>query len=315
MATTAVDKSTSAFKDERLSILLSLGALYFIWGSTYLAIRFAVETMPPYYMMAARFLLAGSVLYLFLRWRGRARPTASQWLGSALIGGLLLVGGVGSVSLAESLGVSSGMAAVVVSTMPLWYALFVRLTGDHIGRLEWLGMVVGLIGVGLLNMGTDLKTSPIATTLLFVAPISWALGSVWSRSLPHPDGLLASATEMLTAGAMFAVLGLVRGEMLTRLPSFSSGAALLYLVTFGSLLGYSAYIYLLSRDVRPTVLTSYTYVNPIIAVLLGVMLAGETVSASGLLGMGIVLIGVVLAVMAKAKPLPGSSPHDKQVQK
>lgn len=283
------------------SVVFSLAVVYLVWGSTYLGIRVAVETIPPFYMAAVRFLLAGGVLYLFLHLRGHSHPSRRQWLGSALLGGLLLVGGNGLVTLAQSLGVSSGMAAVIVSTMPLWLALFVRLQGDHIGRLGWVGMLVGLLGVVLLNLGADLRASPVATALLFVAPLSFALGSSWSPKLPQADGLMASAAQMLTAGVLFALIGLARGEAFTQTPSLRSALALLYLTTFGSLLAYSAYTYLLSRNLRPALLSSYAYVNPVVAVLLGVLLVGETVSPAGLAGMSVIVMGVVLAVTARTR--------------
>lgn len=210
-----------------LRTVLALGVLYFVWGSTYLAIKFAVETIPPFYMNALRFLIAGGALYLVLRLRGRANPTLTQWRGSALIGGLLLVGGTGLVTLAEALGVSSGVAAVVISTMPLWFALFVSFRGDRIGRLEWTGMMIGLLGVALLNLGSDLQANPLGSLLLFLAPISWALGSFLSPRLPRPEGLMASATQMLTAGGLFILFGLLRGESFERVPSLGSSLALL----------------------------------------------------------------------------------------
>jgi len=297
---TTVDEAVPA-RNAFLGVASALGVLYLVWGSTYLAIKIAVETIPPYSMLAVRFFIAGGSLYLYLRARGAPNPAPSEWRSSALVGTLLLVGGMGSVTLAEAMGVPSGVAAVVVSTMPLWFALFARLWGERIGRLEWLGLVLGLVGVALLNLGADLRANPAAAALLFLAPISWALGSVWSRSLRQPPGLMASAAQMLTAGAAFVPVALLRGERFGQMPSLSSSLALLYLITFGSLLAYSAYVYLLSRRVRPALLSSYAYVNPVVAVLLGVGLAGETVSVAGLVGMGVILVGVVLAVTAKTK--------------
>lgn len=283
------------------SIASLLLVLYLVWGSTYLGIKITVATIPPFYAMSARFLLAGAALYLFLRLRGKPNPTIGQWAASSLIGGLLLVGGTGLVTLAEALGVSSGVAAVLVSTMPLWLALFVRLDGKRVGWLEWVGMAVGLAGVGVLNLGSDLRASAVGGVLLFLAPISWAFGSFWSSKVRQANGLMASAAQMLTSGVMFAVLGLMRGEAFVRLPSLSSGVALLYLATFGSLLAYSAYVSLLARGVRPAVVASYAYVNPVVAVLLGVLLVGERVSGTGLVGMSVIIVGVVLAVGAKTK--------------
>ena len=283
-------------------VTFALGILYLVWGSTYLAIKVAVETLPPYLMLAGRFLVAGGLLYLFLRIRGAPHPTLIQWRGATIVGTLLLVGGLGSATLAEEMGVASGVVAVTVSTMPLWYTLFIRFQGVRVGRLEWLGMIVGLTGVVLLNQEADLRTNYAAAALLFLAPISWALGSVWSRSLRQPSGLMASATQMVIAGLVLVPIALLRGERLIRIPSLNSSLALLYLITFGSLLAYSAYVYLLGREVRPALLGSYAYVNPVVAVLLGVGLVGETLSGTGVVGVGIILAGVILAVAAKQKP-------------
>lgn len=301
MPNSTITRSAGPNQHAALGVAFSLGVLYIVWGSTYLAIKVAVDTIPPYSMLAFRFLVAGGLLYLYLLFRGAPNPTLAEWLGSVRIGSLLLVGGMGSVTLAESMGVSSGVAAVVVSTMPLWFAFFARFWGERISLSEWSGMILGLSGVVILNAETNLSANPAAAALLFLAPISWALGSVWSRSLLQPSGLMASAAQMLTAGAVFIPIALLRGESMMQMPSLSSSVALVYLITFGSLLAYSAYVYLLSRSVRPAVLSSYAYVNPVVAVLLGVGLAGESLTFGGLMGVGIILLGVVLAVMTKAK--------------
>ncbi len=298
-----------------LAVAAALGVLYLVWGSTYLATRFAIETIPPYTMLVGRFLVAGGLLYGFLRLRGVPNPTPVEWRSSALVGTLLLVGGTGSVALAQSLGVSSGMAAVVVSTMPLWFALFTLLWGGRVGAAEWLGMGFGLVGVSFLNAEADLRANPVGAVVVLLAPVGWAFGSVWSRSLPQPPGLMASAAQMVVAGLVFIPVAVLRGETLTRLPSLSSSLALFYLVTFGSLLAYSAYIYLLNRRVRPTLLSSYAYVNPVVAVLLGLFFAGESVSTVGWVGIGVILLGVVLAVTGKASTKGDSSRTDSQVNK
>ena len=280
-------------------VVAALGVLYLVWGSTYFAIKIAVETLPPYTMLSVRFLLAGGVLYGFLRFRGARNPTPVQWRSSALVGTLLLVTGLGSVTLAESLGVSSGVAAVVVSTMPLWFALFTLFWGGRVGVPEWLGMGLGLVGVALLNAEADLRANPVAAVILFLAPVGWAFGSVWSRRLPQPPGMMASAAQMLAAGLVFIPVALLRGESFTRFPSLNSSLAFVYLTTFGSLLAYSAYVYLLGRSLRPALLSSYAYVNPVVAVFLGVYFAGERISPTGFVGTGVILLGVVLAVTGK----------------
>ena len=294
--------AVSSVAGSRRNVLVvagALGVLYLVWGSTYLAIKLAVETIPPYTMLAVRFLIAGGVLYGFLRFRGARNPTPVEWRSSALVGTLLLVTGLGSVTLAESMGVSSGVAAVVVSTMPLWFALFTLLWGGRVGVPEWVGLGLGLVGVALLNAEADLRANPVAAIILFLAPVGWAFGSVWSSRLPQPPGLMASAAQMLAAGLVFIPVALLRGETLTWVPSLNSSLALLYLITFGSLLAYSAYVYLLSRPLRPALLSSYAYVNPVVAVLLGV-LVGEQISVTGFVGIGVILLGVVLAVTGKA---------------
>lgn len=291
----------TAVPERGLAVAAALGVLYLIWGSSYLATRLAVETLPPYTLLAGRFLVAGGVLYGFLRLRGVPQPTPTEWRSSLLVGTLLLFGGTGSVTLAQSLGVSSGVAAVVVSTMPLWFALFTLVWREPVGAAEWLGMGFGLVGVVCLNAEADLRANPVGAAVVVLGPISWAFGSVWSRHLAQPQGLMASAAQMLAAGAVFIPVAALRGETLTRLPSPTSSLAFVYLVTFGSLLAYSAYVYLLSRQVRPALLGSYAYVNPVVAVFLGLVFAGERLSPLGLVGIGVILLGVILAVTGKIK--------------
>jgi len=275
--------------------------LYVIWGSTYLAIKFAVVDMPPYLMLAVRFGVAGGALFAFMRWRGVPNPTRRQWLGSAVVGSLLLVTGMGSVGMAQSLGAPSGLAAVMVATMPLWLTLFLAFMGERAGKSEYAAMAVGLAGVLLLNLETGLRSNPLAAGLLLVAPMSWALGSALSRKLPQASGGIGTAVQMLAAGAIFVPFGLLRGERVTALPSLASGLALAYLVVFGSLIGFSAYVFLLNARVRPALLTSYAYVNPVVAVLLGMAFAGEQLGLPGVVGMAIVVLSVVLVVRSAGR--------------
>lgn len=293
-----------------LDIVLALGALYLIWGSTYLAIKLAVDAFPPYLMQGIRFLVAGGILYIYLRARGVPNPTRAQWFGSLRIGTLLLVGGVGGVTLVESWGVSSGMAAVVVATMPLWLVFFMRFWGETTTRWEYMGLALGLFGVLLLNLDQGLRANPLAAFILFLSPLSWAFGSAWSRSLPQAPGLMASATQMIGASAVFALIALIRGERVSAMPPLEANLALGYLILVGSLIGYSAYIYLLNRRVRPVLLSSYAYVNPVVAVVLGILIAGETVSGAVLIGMSVILISVIVTVTAQSwspKPKPAVS--------
>ena len=282
-------------------VALALFILYVIWGSTYLAIRIAVEDLPPYLMLSVRFVLAGLLMFSYARWRGEKLPSARQWLGSSAVGVLLLVGGMGSVGLAQSFGAPSGLAAVMVATMPLWLTLLLSFGGERAGRGEYVGMVIGLVGVLLINLESGMRSNPLAAALLLVAPFSWALGSALSRRLPQAPGGMGSAAQMLAAGVLFLPLGLLRGETVVGPPTLSSVLALAYLVVFGSLIGFSAYVYLLNARVRPALLTSYAYVNPVVAVLLGVLFAGERVGLPGLLGMTVVVAAVVLVVRSSSR--------------
>ena len=176
-------------------------ALYLVWGSTYLFIRIGVESWPPMLMAGIRFVVAGSLLYGFLRWRGVPAPTWQQWKAAGLIGVLLLSCGNGGVTLAEHAGVASGVAALAVATVPLFTLLFGLFFGHRNTRLEWAGIALGLVGIGLLNLGSNLQASPFGAALILFAAAAWAFGSVWSKSLPLPQGPMASAAEMLVGGA------------------------------------------------------------------------------------------------------------------
>ncbi len=285
------------FRDS-LGIVLALLAVYLIWGSTYFAIRVALEGgFPPLLMAGVRFVLAGSALFAVLWWRGASVPRAKEWLGAALIGTLLLIGGNGGVVIAEQW-VASGLAALGVATVPVWTALLGGLGGRWPRRLEWAGLALGFAGVVLLNLEGDLRASPVGALALFIAALSWSLGSTWSQRVALPAGLMASAAEMLVAGGLFLVLGLVRGERVGTMPHQSALLALLYLIVFGALVAFTAYNYLLRR-VRPALATSYAYVNPVVAVGLGVGFADERITSVGLAAMLVIVAGVALLAWGK----------------
>lgn len=287
--------------------MAALLAVYLIWGSTYLAIRIALEGFPPFLMAGVRFILAGGALFVFLRGRGTPTPSRRQWLGAAAIGGLLLLGGNGGVVFAEQT-VASGLTALGVATVALWSAVFAGLWGHWPRRLEWVGLVLGFGGVALLNLGGNLRASPAGSVALAVATVSWAFGSMWSRHLDLPSGLMAAAAEMLAGGAMLLLASAVVGESRPVLHSTRPLWALAYLVVFGSWLGFSAYVFLLRR-VRPAVATSYAYVNPVIAVLLGVSFAGETIATNEWLAMPVILAGVALVVLSQGRSREAETGH------
>ena len=279
------------------AIAAALVAVYVIWGSTYLAIRVAIEGIPPLLMAGSRFVVAGALLFVFLRLRGRAAPTWLQWRNAALVGGLLLLGGNGGVVLAEQW-VASGLTALGVATVALWSALFAGLWGQWPRRIEWVGLAIGFAGVGLLNLQGNLRASPAGSIALAVATVSWAFGSMWSRHLDLPHGMMAAAAEMLAGGVLLLVASAVRGEAVPMTVAARPLLAWTYLLTFGSLIGFSAYLYLL-RHTRPAMATSYAYVNPLIAIALGVWLAGEKVTLTEWLAMPVILGGVALVVVVR----------------
>ncbi|MGK4003152.1 drug/metabolite exporter YedA [Sorangium sp. So ce1036] len=292
-------------------VLLSLAAVYLIWGSTYFAVAIALEALPPFLLAGVRFVLAGAVLYGALRLRGAPRPTPRQWGAAARVGVLLLVFGNGFVVVAQQW-VGSGVAAVVVSTMPLWVALFTTASGargrrageakaaaPEVSRGEWIGLLVGFAGAALLHLGGDLHAEHAGALLILLAPVSWALGSVYSRSLPLPDGPMAVAAEMLTAGAVMLGISALLGEQLAAAPSPRSLLALAYLAVFGSIVALSAYTFLF-RNTRPAIATSYAYVNPIVAIALGILLGGERASAATWAAAVIIGAGVIL--VSRARP-------------
>lgn len=283
------------------AIALALAAVYVVWGSTYLGIRFALEGgWPPLLAVSGgRMLVAGGLLYAVLRWRGVSAPTRGQWPVLAVMGLLMMLLGNGMVVLAEEQ-VSSGLAAIAIASMPLWMGLFGMLFGLRPSRGEWLGIGIGFIGVLWLNAGSSLSSAPSGLVMLLIAPIAWAFGSVWSRGRDLPSPFMAAAAQMLCGGAMLVALGLAMGERLPAAPTTQGTAALIYLAISGSIGGFGAYVWLLNH-VRPALAASYAYVNPPIAVLLGALLGGERFGLHDLGAMAIILVGVIVISRAKAR--------------
>ena len=295
-ASLAVGSSPSTMR-QRILIILSLLSLYFLWGGTYLAMRIALHGFPPFILAGVRQLTAGIILFLVLWLRKHELPTRKQWLTAIVVGGLLLVVGNGGVVFAEQW-VSSGLAALALGAIPLWTALFSGLFGRWPTRIEWFGLGLGFSGLVLLNLENGLHANPLGAIVLFIAPIGWAFGSILSQHLPSPKGLMASASQMLAGGVLLFVVGFSTGEHMTSVPGPGPLAAMAYLIIGGSLIAFSAYGYLLSH-VRPALATSYAYVNPLVAVGLGVALAGEQITMIGLLAMLTILSGVGLVSLGR----------------
>lgn len=292
----------SAAATGRLSPLvwLCLVAVYFVWGSTYLAIHFALDAYPPLFFPGIRFIAAGSILLIVLRLRGYRLPTWGQFGRSMVVGFLLLNIGNGAVVYAQK-SVGSALAATAVATMPLWTSLFGGIWGQWPKPLQWLGLAVGFSGIVLLNLGGDFAANPLSAALLISAAVSWAFGSVWSRRLDMPKGPMSTACQMLTAGIIFLIASAAVGESWQLVTTPKAMAALAYLTVFGSVIAFSAYIYL-NQTVSPSLATSYAYVNPVVALLLGALLAGELFVASELAAIVLVLSGVLMIVLNNRKP-------------
>lgn len=302
----------AANRPSRLQVASAFAAVYILWGSTYLAIKFALESLPPFWMASSRFLIAGALLYVWACRRGEPKPTRIHWRSAVVVGGLLLLGGNGGVVFAEQR-VPSGLAALLVATVPLWMVML-----DGAGR-GWrrppiqvlLGIGLGLAGVALLvgpgRFAGGHGVDPLGAAALLFGALCWATGSLYSRRAPLPPSpLLGTAMEMLGGGACLAVAGLLSGEWHRLDLAAASPRSLLavaYLVIFGSLVGFTAYVWLLKVSTPPLVAT-YAYVNPVVAVFLGWAFAGEPVTARTLLAAAVIVGAVVLITTHRAKPQP-----------
>lgn len=289
-----------------LPVLLSFGAVYLLWGSTYLAIAIGVETVPPFLLAGFRFLLAGGVLFLFLRCTGTPWPTLGQWRGAALLGSLMMFGGNGLVTWAEQV-VPSGLAALLVATVPIWMVVLDATLYRHSGSgrrphwLVWLGLTLAVAGIAILTEPGRGVVSPTGALVLLLASFLWANGSLLNRSADVPASpFMAAATQMLAGGAVLLAAATVTGEW-SRLDlatvSGRSLVALAYLAILGSIVAHSAYVYLLRVQTAAAVST-YAFVNPVVALALG-WLAGETLGARALVGAALVALAVALILRSR----------------
>jgi len=285
-----------------LLVIVALSCTYFIWGSTYLAIKYAIESFPPFAMVGIRFTIAGSVLYVTLRAMGHAAPTLSQWRGAAWVGLLLPVLGNGTVSHVQ-LHVSSSVAALAIATAPIWMAIFSSAWGHKISRREWLGIAIGLVGILLLNTRGSLQGDWLSAGLLMFAAASWSLGSVWSKHLPMPQGLMGAASQMLCGGLIALVFSAAFGEQWPMQVTARSWGAIAFLIVLGSIITFSAYHWLL-HHVRPLVASSNTFVNPIVAFVVGVCFADEQIHLMEYMALAVILVGVFLVLTATKEAVP-----------
>jgi drug/metabolite transporter (DMT)-like permease len=283
----------------RPAVWAALGAIYLIWGSTYLGIELAMRTMPPLLLLSVRFLLAGAVLWLLVG-RGQ-RVTLRHWRSAAVIGAALLLFGNGGVALAQET-IDTGTVALIVGSVPLWLALLDRVfLGQRLAPSAVVGLVVGFAGVALLAGGAG-GGSLVGATFVLVGSLAWSAGSLYARKAAVPERPLAGAAlQMLAGGVLLGLAGLARGEASDVDPGAISGesvAALGYLIGAGSLVGFSAYVWLL-RNAPTSLVGTYAYVNPVVAVALGTLVLDEALDASVLLGGGAILAAVILIVSAR----------------
>ena len=284
---------------QRLRLLMAFASVYLIWGSTYLTIRWSIETIPPFLMAGTRYAAAGVILVAAARLRGASWPTAPQWRTAAVVGVLLLTGGNGGVTWSE-LRVPSGLAALVVAAVPMWMVLldWMRPGGARPGSVTMLGVLTGLVGVGLLvnpAASDTARVDPAGATALIIATISWAVGSIYSRHAPVAAPLMSAGANMLSGGAGLLALAVLLREpqhFTWQAVSAKSQLSLLYLIVFGSLVGFTAYVWLL-RHTTPAKATTYAYVNPVVAVFLGWLLAAEPITPRVLAAAAVIIAAVV----------------------
>jgi drug/metabolite transporter (DMT)-like permease len=281
--------------------VVCLATLYVVWGSTYLAMRVAIGSFPPLAMASGRFIAAGGLLYLLLRARGVAPPTPREWGSCAAIGVLVMGVGLGGAAMAMA-HVSSGLAALVFGSVPVWTALFERMFGARLRAREAAGMVLAFAGITLVATRGQLRAEPLAAVQLCTAAATYAFGCVLQRRLPQPRGGMSTAAQMLVGGLALGVASLVRGERLPTHASLASIVALAHLVVFGSMVAYSALNHLL-RTARASLATSYAFVNPIVALGLGALVAGEHVGRTELVAVGLVVAGVAVVASASFRGL------------
>jgi drug/metabolite transporter (DMT)-like permease len=289
----------------RTKLALALGTVYVVWGSTYLAIAIADRTLPPFLMLAMRFGLAGALLYGWSLWRGdvaRARPGRREWTAAAIVGGLLLFVDTGGVAWAEQR-VASGLTALLVATVPLFTAVLDRIVfGVRLSLGALAGIAAGLLGVALL-VGSSAHVDPVGAAVILGAALAWASGSAYGRVAPLPrPPLLSAGMQMLCAAALLALAGAGLGEFGQLRPSavsLGSLAAFAFLVVFGSIVAFTAYGWLLRSDAPSVLVSTYAYVNPAVAVLLGWLLAGEAVGERELAAGVIILASVGMLVLSR----------------
>lgn len=288
-------------------VILCLLTVYLVWGSTYYAIHVALSSFPPFMLMGTRFLVAGGALFLFLALRGKALPTWRQWRDAALVGSLILGGGMGLTSFAQQY-ISSALTAVFIACSPFILAMCIGLYGEWPTRREWIGILIGFAGAVLLASGSDFSAKPIGIVALLGAITCWNLGSVLSqRQFSLAPGAMGFASQMLMGGVCLSVVSWLHNEHLNGTITPDAWFAWGYLVVAGSLGAFTAYMYLIAT-VSPALAASYSYVNPVIAVIIGVAMGGEQVGPREITAM-VIILGSVLLITTSTHTVKVRSKH------
>lgn len=288
---------TTHRSSKAVQIAIALLLVYVVWGTTYFALSLALQTMPPVLMNACRFVLAGVVMVVLARWRGVAWPTPRQWCNAALVGALMVFLAMNLIGFAQKMGIGSGLMATVVATMPMWLTLWTRFGGEIVPITSWLGLTFGVCGALLLALESDFSSNWQASLLAFGAPLSWSVGSYLSRRLTLPMGEMAAGAQWLSGGCLGLLAAWwiepINATMFAAI-SAASWLAWMYLMVFGTLVALNAYLWLLQHT-SASLAGSYSFVNPAVALLVGVGLGGERLT--GWVFVALPLIGLALVLL------------------
>lgn len=274
---------------------MALALVYVVWGTTYFALSLGVKAMPPITMNASRFLLAGVLMIAWARWQGLAWPTPEQWRNTAVVGVLMVFCAMNLVTFAQKLGIGSGVMATVITTMPMWLALWTQLGGERVPKSSWAGLALGVTGAALLAQEGDFSVTAIGALCAFGGPFCWSLGSYASRRLSMPATAMASGAQWLIGGVAGSLLAFAVEQPTAMLNApIGAWAAWVYLLVFGTMMALTAYLWLL-QHASPAVAGSYAFVNPTVALALGVVIGGEHVT--GWVWLALPLIFAALALI------------------
>ncbi len=301
-------------RSRSMMILFALIAVYLFWGGTYLGMKFAIETIPPFLMAGARFSIAGWILYIFYRLKGEKRPTFKEWKNAGIVGGLLLLGGNGVVAWAEQQ-VPSSIASVLIATVPIWIIVINSVSYHKRPKAgAIIGIALGLCGIAILvwdSNGVSKSTNLFGMVAIVLASLSWSAGSMYSRTAKLPKApLLSTGMQMIVGGILLLITAVFHGDYqgfeLSKI-SINSWIAMGYLIVFGSLIGFTAYIWLL-KNTEPSLVSTHAFVNPIVAVFLGWFLAGEKIGANALVAALIIIAAVASITIFREKSIPKDNP-------